>query len=147
MTIVTLLRKDHGELLAQAKAMSTAQDPTQARACYTALKALLVAHSRADETVVYRALDSLGIPTVQAATQEGEVEHGLCDHLMAYLARGKPEAALWKARAQVVYELLEHHIEEEHTDMLPLLSKHFSAEERAALGHSFEARKRELMGR
>jgi hypothetical protein len=146
MTIDTLIRQDHTALLKQAKAMSSTDDPALARANYTALKALLVAHSRAEESVVYRALDKLGLTTVREATQEGEVEHSLCDHLMAQLARGKADSALWKARAKVVFELLDHHIEEEHDDMLPLLEQHFDAAQRAALATRFEARKAALMG-
>lgn len=146
MTIDTLIRADHTTLLQQAKAMCSTDDAPQARAAYTALKDLLVAHSRAEESVVYRALDKLGLATVQEATQEGEVEHSLCDHLMARLARGKADSALWKARAKVVCELLEHHIDEEHQEMLPLLDKYFDTAQRAALAKRFEARKAALMG-
>lgn len=145
MTIDTLIRQDHTALLKQAKAMSTANNPLQARACYKALKGLLEAHSRAEEAVVYRALDRLGIATVREATKEGEVEHGLCEHLMAQLAKGKADSALWMARAKVVYELLDHHIEEEHQEMLPLLDKNFDKAQRAVLAKRFEARKAALM--
>ena len=141
MTIISIIRRDHAELLKQAKAMSTAGDDAQARAIYTSLKALLVAHSRAEEAVVYRALNQLGLEAIRKATQEGEVEHSLCDHLMTKLARGKPASALWQARARVVYELLEHHLEEEHQEMLPLLSRHFDEPQRAAMAQRFEARK------
>lgn len=130
MTIDTLIRADHTTLLQQAGAMCSANDPEQARAAY-ALKALLEAHSCAEESVVYRALDKPGLATVQEATQEGEVEHSLCDHLMARLARGKADSALWTARAKVVCELLEHHIDEEHQEMLPLLHKRFEARKAA----------------
>jgi hemerythrin-like domain-containing protein len=146
MTIDILIRQDHAALLKQAKAMSTTDKPAQARACFHALKALLVTHSHAEEAVVYRALDRLGIVTVREATQEGQVEHSLCDHLMAQLATGKADAALWKARAKVLYELLDHHINEEHQEMLPLLDKHFDAAQRAALAKRFEARKTALVG-
>jgi hemerythrin-like domain-containing protein len=146
MTIDTLIRQDHTVLLKQAKAMSTTDKPVQARAHYKALQALLEAHSRAEEAVVYRALDRLGMATVREATQEGEVEHSLCDHLMAQLAKGKADSALWKARAKVVYELLVHHIEEEHQEMLPLLEKHFNVAQREALAKRFEQRKGALMG-
>jgi hemerythrin-like domain-containing protein len=145
MTIDTLIRQDHTALLKQAKVMSTANNPVQARACYKALEGLLEAHSRAEEAVVYRALDRLGMVTVREATQEGEVEHSLCDHLMAQLANGKPGSALWKARAKVVYELLDHHIEEEHEEMLPLLERHFDKAQRAVLAKRFETRKAALV--
>jgi hemerythrin-like domain-containing protein len=145
MNIVDCIKQDHSALLKTSKAMSTAEDPATARGHYSALKLLLVAHSRAEEAVVYRALDKLGLKTVKEATQEGEVEHSLCDHLMALLGRGKADSPRWKARAKVVYELLEHHIEEEHQEMLPLLVKHFEATALVAMGERFEARKQALM--
>jgi hemerythrin superfamily protein len=146
MTIVSIIRKDHIQLLADAKAMCKADDPARARAHFLSLKALLVPHSRAEEVVVYRALDKLDVKSVREATQEGEVEHSLCDHLIALLARGQAKSPLWKARAQVVYELLEHHIEEEDKEMLPLLSQHFDNEQQANLAKRFEARKAALIG-
>jgi hypothetical protein len=48
-----------------------------------------------------------------------------------------------KARAHftVVKELLEHHIDEEHTEMFKQLGEHFSSEELAAMAERFEADK------
>ena len=147
MTIVSAIRLDHTHLLKEAKSMSQAKDPAVARAHYAALKKLLLAHSGAEESVVYRALDKLDRGDVREATREGEVEHRLCDHLMSLLARGKADSPRWKARAKVVYELLDHHIEEEHKEMLPLLEKSFDADQRAALAQRFEARKAALSNR
>lgn len=141
MEITQCLREDHRALLDLSKRMSRADSATEARALYRQLDKLLKAHSSAEEAVVYVALDSLGQKKLSDTTREGEVEHSLCDHLMAQLGSERATQALWRAKAMVVYELLEHHIEEEHKDMFPVLRKHFDAPARAALGQAFERRK------
>jgi hemerythrin superfamily protein len=145
MDITELLQMDHDELLRLSRRMGQQGDPQDAKALYRELRALLVAHSRAEEAVVYRALDKLGQVKLAEATQEGEVEHSLCDHLMGLMARGRAESAVWKARAAVVHELLDHHVQEEKDEMFPTLRKHFDAQARAAMGQQFERRKALLL--
>ena len=86
---------------------------------------------------------ALELARVMAKADDGDVEHGLCDQLLAELARGKPESQTWKARAKVVLELLDHHIEEEHSEMFPLIGTHFSPEQRKSMGQRFTAQKNE----
>ena len=145
MDIRDLLRKDHVEALRLAKHMSETNDAASAKNAYKTLRTELTAHSRAEEAVVYAALNKLGVKDATEMGHEGEVEHGLCDELLTQMARGGADKDTWKAKATVVCELLEHHVEEEHTEMFPLLAKHFSAEERVAMGAKFEARKRTLL--
>ena len=73
---------------------------------------------------------------------EGNVEHGSVDSLVAKLARMR-DLDSDKARAHftVIKELLEHHIDEEHTEMFKQLDELFSSEELAAMGERFEADK------
>lgn len=144
MDITDCLKQDHEQALELARRMGKQDDPNQARALYKALREALSIHSRAEEGVVYRALDKLGVQKVSDMTHEGEVEHSLCDHLLALMARGRPETTRWKARAIVVYELLEHHIEEEHDEMFKMLRQHFDAAARASLADQFERRKAQL---
>ena len=140
-----MIRQDHVKLLQLAKQMALTPSPAVAHASFLALKALLSAHSKAEELVVYKALDKLGLRSVSKATKEGEVEHALCDHLMGKLSRGKADSALWRARACVVQELLEHHVEEEHQEMLPLLEKHFDAEGLGSMARRFVDSKDRLL--
>lgn len=145
MDITELLQADHDELLRLSKRMGQHNDPQQAKTLYRELLAFLVAHSRAEEAVVYRALDKLGQVKLSEGTQEGEVEHSLCDHLMGLMARGRPESPTWRARAVVVYELLEHHVHEEKEGMFPTLRANFDEAAREAMGQQFERRKAMLL--
>jgi hemerythrin superfamily protein len=137
MDITRCLKTDHAQLRKLARQMSKPRGPDQAKQAYTALRQALTVHSRAEEVVVYGALDALGRKPIQAATREGAVEHDLCDHLMGLLARGSAESPQWRARAMVVYEMLDHHLEEEEEEMFKWLNQHFDAPARQALGDAF----------
>lgn len=145
MDIRNCLRKDHEEALAMAKEMSETASPEQARAVYKKLKPALTTHSRAEEKVVYGALNRSKNEDAVATGHEGAVEHALCDDLLQQMGRGKSESQTWKAKATVVYELLEHHIEEEHSEMFKQLGVLFSTDELEAMGERFEAEKNQLV--
>lgn len=65
---------------------------------------------------------ALELARVMAKADDGDTD----------IARGKPESPSWKAKAKVVLELLDHHIEEEHSEMFTLMGTHFSPEQRNA---------------
>ena len=145
MDIRILLKKDHLEALKTAKTMSQTNDAEKARALFKELKMALTAHSRAEEKVVYGALKRTKVDKAVDMAHEGDVEHALCDDLLAQMTRGKADSATWQAKAKVLHELLEHHIEEEHEEMFAQLEKQFSDDELSAMGERFEAAKESLM--
>jgi hypothetical protein len=51
----------------------------------------------------------------------------------------------WKAHAQVLKEILDHHIKEEEREIFEELGEHFSEDQRAAMGADFVARKEQLL--
>ena len=131
-TFPDLLKADHQAGLELARVMAKADDGDTARRTHKKLRAGLTAHSRAEEAVVYSALKRLGNDKALEMAHEGDVEHGLGDQLLAELARGKPESPSWKAKAKVVLELLDYHIEAEHSEMFTPIGTHFSPEQRNA---------------
>lgn len=143
MDIRDLLNADHHAALEPACVMAEFAVGDTAKRAHQKLRAALTARSCAEEAVVYSALKRLDHDKAVGTGHEGDVEHGLCDQLLAEIARGKPEGPIWKAKAKVVTELLDQHIEEEHAEMLPLLGKHFSAQQRKDMGLHFKARKGE----
>lgn len=143
MDIRDLLKADHQTALELAHVMAESDVGDSAKRAHQKLRAALTVHNRAEEAVVYSALKRLDHDTAVGMAHEGDVEHGLCDQLLAEMARGKPDTPLWKAKAKVVMELLAHHIEEEHAQMFPLLGQHFSAQQREDMGLHFKAHKGE----
>ncbi len=141
-----LLSKDHEEAKALAKQMQEAESAPRRMALLSKLKPALTAHSRAEEKVVYEAL--LGVRAADESHEiadEGYVEHSLVDELLATLASVPMSGDRWKAHAKVLYELLEHHIEEEESDTFALLGDHFSRDKLETMGAQFKRAKADLL--
>ena len=140
-----LLEKDHDEARALAQQMCDASGMRR-MALLGRLKPILTAHSRAEERAVYAALLQVrGAEPPHTLAQEGYVEHGLVDELLAKLAALDPASDVWLAHAKVLKELLEHHIDEEQTDTFAELGNYFSRDELVAMGERFQREKAAIL--
>jgi hemerythrin-like domain-containing protein len=140
--IRAVLRRDHEELLELAEALCEGSGGENRKRRFAQFKELLGAHSRSEEIVVYRFLERVGDAEPKEFALEGTVEHGSVDSLVAKLSRMRDldgDKAL--AHFKVIKEMLEHHIDEEHSEMFKQLGNHFSSEELAAMADRFEAAK------
>lgn len=145
--IRSLLHADHEEISALTELMSSEESTLKRVRAFNQLKPFLTAHARAEEQAVYVALVKLrGSPEARAYGNEGAVEHSLVDLLMERLSKTEVAATdAWKAHAQVLRELLDHHINEEERGIFKTLGEHFSDEKRDAMGADFVARKQKLL--
>jgi hemerythrin superfamily protein len=103
----------------------------------------LIAHSKAEEEVVYPAI-------VAAASEEkGEVKDGAAEHhhiehmLRQLLREGADAPGADGALAAIVAET-KHHVEEEESDILPAFREKSTPEQRADLGRRFTAAKEQV---
>lgn len=127
------LRRDHEESLQELESLRSEKDPGRARERLEHLRRAWVIHALAEETVVYRALES-----VQSSERADErfIEHELVGGLFDKLGQARPGSLEWGARLNVVRDLIVHHIDGEHADMFARLSK-LDAEALAELGERF----------
>jgi hemerythrin superfamily protein len=141
--IRNLLKNDHDEALEIAKEMHETDDAARRAALIAKLTPALVAHSRAEEDEVYDPLIALKKSAeARGIGNEGYVEHGMLDGLLDGLGKlDASDADKWKAKAKVLFELLQHHVEEEHDVMFRQLTEHFTAEQLVAMGKAFTAAK------
>jgi hemerythrin superfamily protein len=141
-----LLAKDHEEAKKLAKQMHETASATRRMALLGKLKPALTAHSRAEEKVVYDALLQVRAnDESHELGDEGYVEHSLVDELLSTLASTRASTERWKATAKVLHEMLEHHIEEEESDIFALLGDHFDRDQLQAMGAQFTRLKSEVM--
>jgi hemerythrin superfamily protein len=141
-----LLAKDHEEAKALAKQMHETASAARRTALLGKLKPALTAHSRAEEKVVYDALLRVRAnDDSHELGDEGYVEHSLVDELLSTLAKTRSSTERWKATAKVLHELLEHHIEEEETDIFALLGDHFDRDQLQAMGAQFLRLKADIL--
>ena len=143
MPVVELLAKDHRaiEHLLTALGETSGREPDLRVQRFTHLQALLQAHARAEEEVVYRRLHA-SRPDEEEVLEAFE-EHHVADILLQELASACPGGAGWAAKVKVLEEMLRLHIREEELQLFALLKTNFDAEELAHMGREFRALKHE----
>lgn len=128
------LRKDHDSVLAELEALRGERDERRAQGRLAHVRQAWVIHALAEETVVYRALES-----VQSSERADErfVEHELVGDVFDKLAKIRCGTLEWKARLNVVRELIDRHIASEQADMFARLERRFDQKSLTELGDRF----------
>jgi hypothetical protein len=116
MDILTKLKKEHRkvQLLLDRLVDSGA---TERKLLLRQIKTALVPHSRAEEKVVYDPVRALKERDARQHSEEGYLEHGLADRMLATLGKTASSSVEFAAAAKVLRELLSHHIREEESNI------------------------------
>lgn len=141
-SIYTLLKTDHETVSAIFEQMEAAEDSATRVRLVAKLKHELLAHAQAEDIVFYQPLKAADV--THDLILEAEEEHRVVSRLLGELERLSAENEKWKARATVLKELVEHHVEEEEGEMFKKARGIFDSEQERELGASFLAEKRRL---
>lgn len=142
MDAFTLLKEDHKKVAALFEQI----EPTTERAVKTReeafgkLKEELDIHAHIEEKILYPVLKKEG--ETRDITFEGLEEHHVIKMLLAELATMAVDSEEWTAKAKVLQENVEHHVEEEETKMFKLGREVLTKEQVNNLGNRLEAEKR-----
>jgi hypothetical protein len=110
------------------------------------LKDLLIAHSKAEEKVVYRRLQKSKDDEIRKFAMEAEVEHGVVEELLAQLGRMRGKnSEQWTAKFTVLKELVEHHVDEEEKEGFGYIRSECEDEEIEKMADQFERAKEKLL--
>jgi hemerythrin-like domain-containing protein len=145
MDALSLLKEDHRKV----KKMLGELDSTTERGVktrdevFTKLKAELQVHEAIEEEIFYPALKEH--PKAKELVLEAYEEHNVVDTVMSEIEGVAEDDERWGAKMSVLKENLEHHIEEEETEMFEQARQVFEREELDELGSRMETRKHELM--
>ena len=144
MTIIEELKQDHQEAKTLLETIVEGDDDKARRDAFKTFASLISAHSKAEREVLYEAMEKHEESEFLAL--EGEEEHEIVDRLLESLQKSPNKSSKrWLARAKVLKELLEHHIEEEEEEVFDKADDVFSDDQLDAMGEKFTARKKELM--
>ena len=135
--VVTLIKSQHREieeLLEQAQ-----EEDADTLALLRRVAGLLGPHSAAEESFVYPRIAELR-PAEADEVHDGTAEHHHAEALLAELLSGRPGEPGYDGKLAALAGELKHHVEEEETELLPVLSDQASDEERERLGEQFAAR-------
>ena len=97
------------------------------RRAYSQFSALLKSHTVAEEKIVYGTAEEFTGREMHVKIAEGFVEHHLADDLMSRIEKTRAPME-WSAHANVLSEIVEHHLKEEERDLLPLIRDSVPAE-------------------
>lgn len=99
------------------------------------LSALLIAHSRAEESEVYPAAKDEGGDTEEVA--HSQEEHTKAEQMLAKLVAADPESTKYVELLDELEDAVRHHVEEEETTVLPHMQEHLDEQRRMELGQAF----------
>lgn len=102
---------------------------------------LLTAHAKAEEEALYTFMKEN--EDLRQEGFEGDVEHTLADQMVEEADRTSDEDVL-SAKIKVLAELVEHHIEEEESELLPKFKRHADKQERVEIGQHYLELKRQI---
>ncbi|MCF5705154.1 MULTISPECIES: hemerythrin domain-containing protein [Pseudomonas] len=144
MNAIDLLKADHAKV---KDILSQLSDSTE-RALKKRVELLgklemeITIHTRLEEEILYPAFKAAGSKEQDVMYFEAKEEHRTVDSLvLPDLKLTDPGTPEFSGRVKVVKELLEHHIEEEETEMFPQAKKLLGKEKLEELGAQMEAMK------
>jgi hemerythrin-like domain-containing protein len=141
MDAITLLKRDHDKvkrLLAELDT-TTERGVKTRTTLFATIKGELTAHEAIEEEIFYPELKAH--PKAKDIVLEGYEEHHVVNEIMSELESTPVDDETWGAKASVMKENLEHHIEEEEGEMFKAARSVFDRAELDDLGQRMAARK------
>ena len=140
--LLTTLKTEHDEVKKLLKQLEKAEGTAERRSLVREIKAALVPHTKAEERVLYAALIASRDKEAQTDGHEGALEHDLASKTLLKLDSiagvTTPEHL---GSGLVLRELVEHHIQEEESNVWKDAKKQFSTQERTELNRRYLAQK------
>ena len=141
MDAIALLKADHDKvkkLLAELESTTERAEKTRAE-LFSTIKGELTLHEIVEEEIFYPELKAH--PKSEDIVLDGFEEHHVVDLLMGELESTDVTDETWGAKAKVMKENVEHHIEEEEGEMFKQARQAFDKSELDDLGQRMQARK------
>ena len=141
---ITMLKSDHATVKRLMRELNdtTERATKQREALVEQIERELKMHAQLEEEIFY--------PAFKAATRgtesedlfyEAAEEHHIVDMVLPALKAANPKSHEFKAKAKVLFDLLEHHIKEEETQMFREARDLFGDEQLRELGDMMQARR------
>lgn len=139
MDAFNLLKADHRKVEELFEQLESASGQAKMRV-FQQIKTELELHTHIEETIFYPALEKP--KQTHDLTLEAYEEHDVVKKLLQELSRARTANEEWEAKAKVLQENVEHHVEEEEGQLFPKASSALGAHEIETLGEQMEAEKK-----
>jgi len=143
--ILDTLKKEHEEVAELLSQLVKSDRGAERKALLKQIKTALLPHLRAEEKIVYNGIYSLKDKEAKQDSAEGYMEHQLAEKMLVTLEHIEnamsPEFA---AGSKVLKEMIEHHVEEEESNVWKDVKQNFSSDDRIAMNRKFMAQKKKI---
>ncbi len=147
---IDLLKEDHKKvkkLLKELTETTTRAEKTRVRLLEEIFMEL-DAHTKIEEEIFYPAFKKAGDSEYAKMYFEALEEHRTVDSMvLPDLKKTEPTSDQFSGRAKVLKELVEHHADEEESEMFPEAKRSMSKDELNKLGEKMAERKRQILGK
>ncbi|WP_085687321.1 MULTISPECIES: hemerythrin domain-containing protein [unclassified Pseudomonas] len=147
MNAIDLLKTDHEKVKGILSQLSESTDRALKKRAdlLDKLELEITIHTQLEEQILYPAFKEAGGKEQDEMYYEAKEEHRTVDSLvLPDLKSTDPSTPEFAGRVKVVKELLEHHIEEEETEMFPQAKKLLGKAKLEELGKEMEVMKASL---
>lgn len=138
MDAFNLLKQDHRKVEELFSQLESSRGQAKLRV-FEQIKMELELHAHIEEKVFYPALEES--KQTHELVLEAYEEHDVVKKLLRELGRAKTANEEWEAKAKVLQENVEHHVEEEENELFKKASAALSREEIEELGEELAAEK------
>lgn len=132
------LKHEHAEMHSMMESLSKKFD----QKAFDELAENLERHMEAEEDVLYSRLQDE--EDVRPQVLEGIEEHRAATSILRRLQNIEGGSEVWDARLKVLSETVDHHVQEEETQLFPQAQKFISAEEAITLREQFEKAREQI---
>ncbi len=144
MDAFSLLKADHRKVEELFEQLESASGKAKLQV-FAQIKSELDLHAHIEEKIFYPALEEP--KQTHDLTLEAYEEHDVVKKLLKELGRSKTANEEWEAKAKVLQENVEHHVEEEENELFKKAGSVLKQEDLLELGESMEAEKERQQGR
>ena len=141
MNAIDMLVQDHRMVEELFDAIEGTQDATEREELFIELADALAVHSSLEEEIFYPACNS---EDSEAALLEALQEHLQAKRLLADLLDMDPMNEVFMAKIKVLKEAIEHHVEEEESEVMPQARELLGDDMLMALGNEMIVKRVEL---
>ncbi len=144
MDAFELLKADHEKVNGLFNELEAAARKAKL-SVFNQIKSELELHTHIEETIFYPALEKP--EETHDLTLEAYEEHKMVKTLLSELSRARTANDEWQAKAKVLRENVEHHVDEEENELFDKAGDALSDEQIEELGQLMEAEKARQQGR
>ena len=144
--ILNDLHEDHEEVSGLIEQLIKTEDGKERGTIFKEMMSKLLAHSHAEQNVLYKKMEKSENEKSRSFAYEGENEHQIVEQQFQQMARARNKASeQWTAQASVLQDLIEHHVEEEESTGFSCARSEFDSEALEKMADQFRKQKQKLL--